>query len=165
VGWAYGTAGTIAFIAGSIVGGYFAAWLGLKRAMLTLILAMNLPSAAFVFLSVAMPTNFAVIAAALSLEMFGYGFGFVGVILYLMQVVSVGRYQTAHYAIGSGVMGLGMSVFRAVSGDIQVALGYQHFFIWGLLCALPVLILSRFVPLEPPASELDGAAAAEPVRA
>ena len=164
VGWAYGTAGTIAFIAGSIVGGYFAAWLGLKRAMLTLILAMNLPSLAFVFLSTAMPTNFAVIAAALSLEMFGYGFGFVGVILYLMQVVSVGNYRTAHYAIGSGVMGLGMSLFRTISGDIQVALGYQHFFMWGLLCAVPVLILSRFVPLEPkaPAPPLP---AAEPAQA
>lgn len=151
VGWAYGTAGTIAFIAGSVVGGYFAAWLGLKRAMLWLILAMNLPTVAFIFLSVVMPTNFALIAAALSLEMFGYGFGFVGVILYLMQVVSVGKYQTAHYAIGSGVMGLGMSLFRTISGDIQVALGYQNFFIWGLLCAVPVLILSRFVPLESPA--------------
>jgi MFS transporter, PAT family, beta-lactamase induction signal transducer AmpG len=151
VGWAYGTAGTIAFIAGSVVGGYFAAWLGLKRAMLWLILAMNLPTVAFIFLSVVMPSNFALIAAALSLEMFGYGFGFVGVILYLMQVVSVGKYQTAHYAIGSGVMGLGMSLFRAISGDIQVSLGYQNFFIWGLLCALPVLILSRFVPLEAPA--------------
>ena len=148
VGWAYGTAGTIAFIAGSIVGGYFAAWLGLKRAMVWLILAMNLPSVAFVFLSTAMPTNFGIIAAALSLEMFGYGFGFVGVILYLMQVVSVGRYQTAHYAIGSGVMGLGMSLFRTISGDIQVALGYQNFFLWGLACAVPVLILARFVPLE-----------------
>lgn len=162
VGWAYGTAGTIAFIAGSIVGGYFAGWLGLKRAMLTLILAMNLPSAAFVFLSVAMPTNFGVIAAALSLEMFGYGFGFVGVILYLMQVVSVGKYQTAHYAIGSGVMGLGMSVFRTISGDIQVALGYQQFFIWGLLCAVPVLVLSRFVPLEAPAAVGASATNAEP---
>jgi len=164
VGWAYGTAGTIAFIGGSIVGGYFAAWLGLKRAMVWLILAMNLPSIAFVFLSTAMPTNFGVIAAALSLEMFGYGFGFVGVILYLMQVVSVGRYQTAHYAIGSGVMGLGMSLFRTISGDIQVALGYQHFFIWGLLCAVPVLILSRFVPLEAPADP-EAATAAEPAHA
>jgi PAT family beta-lactamase induction signal transducer AmpG len=164
VGWAYGTAGTIAFIAGSIAGGYFAAWLGLKRAMLTLILAMNLPTVAFVFLSTAMPTNFGVIAAALSLEMFGYGFGFVGVILYLMQVVSVGKYQTAHYAIGSGVMGLGMSLFRTISGDIQVALGYQHFFIWGLLCAVPVLILSRFVPLEAPAAP-EAEPAAEPAHA
>jgi PAT family beta-lactamase induction signal transducer AmpG len=85
--------------------------------------------------------------------MFGYGFGFVGVILYLMQVVSVGHYQTAHYAIGSGVMGLGMSLFRSISGDIQVALGYQNFFLWGLACAVPVLILARFVPLEAKAPE------------
>ena len=158
VGWAYGTAGTIAFIAGTMVGGYFAAWLGLRRAMLWLILGMNLPSVAFVFLSVAMPTNFAVIASALSLEMFGYGFGFVGVILYLMQVVAPGKFRTAHYAIGSGVMGLGMSFFRWISGDIETWLGYRNFFIWGLLCAVPVLVLLRFVPLTP----VDDAAAPEP---
>ena len=148
VGWAYGTAGTIAFIVGTMAGGYFAAWLGLRRAMLWLILAMNLPSVAFVFLSVVMPTNFAVIASALSLEMFGYGFGFVGVILYLMQVVAPGKFRTAHYSIGSGVMGLGMSFFRWISGDIETALGYRNFFIWGLLCAIPVLVLLRFVPLS-----------------
>ena len=149
VGWAYGTWGTIAFIAGSMVGGYFSAWLGLRRAMLWLILAMNLPSAAFVFLSAVQPDNFVVIASALSLEMFGYGFGFVGVILYLMQVVAPGNFRTAHYAIGSGVMGLGMSLFRIISGPIETALGYRNFFIWGLLCAVPVLVLLRFVPLTP----------------
>jgi len=148
VGWAYGTWGTIAFIGGSMVGGYFSAWLGLRRAMLWLILAMNLPSVAFVFLSAVQPTNFVVIASALSLEMFGYGFGFVGVILYLMQVVAPGNFRTAHYAIGSGVMGLGMSLFRIISGPIETALGYRNFFIWGLLCAIPVLVLLRFVPLS-----------------
>jgi PAT family beta-lactamase induction signal transducer AmpG len=157
VGWAYGTAGTIAFILGTMAGGYFAAWLGLRRAMRWLILGMNLPSVAFVFLSVALPTNFAVIASALSLEMFGYGFGFVGVILYLMQVVAPGRFQTAHYAIGSGVMGLGMSFFRSISGDIEARLGYSQFFVWGLLCAVPVLVLLRFVPLSAPATAQDDA--------
>ena len=160
VGWAYGTAGTIAFILGTMAGGYFAAWLGLRRAMLWLILAMNLPSVAFVFLSVVMPTNFAVIASALSLEMFGYGFGFVGVILYLMQVVAPGKFRTAHYSIGSGVMGLGMSFFRWISGDIETALGYRNFFIWGLLCAIPVLVLLRFVPL---AATTDAQPAPQPV--
>ena len=149
VGWAYGTWGTIAFIGGSMVGGYFSAWLGLRRAMVWLIVAMNLPSVAFVFLSLAQPTNVAVIASALSVEMFGYGFGFVGVILYLMQVVAPGKFRTAHYAIGSGVMGLGMSFFKIISGPIETALGYQNFFIWGLLCAIPVLVLLRFVPLTP----------------
>ena len=47
VGFAYGTVGTAAFLAGSVAGGYFTAWLGLRRAMLWLILAVNLPNAVF----------------------------------------------------------------------------------------------------------------------
>ena len=152
VGIVYGTAGTIAFLVGSVCGGYFTSWLGLKRAMFFLILAVNLPNLAFYFLSTALPTDLTVIAAALGLEMFGYGFGFVGVILFIMQVVAVGKYQTAHYALGTGVMQLGFVFFKMISGDIQTALGYQHFFLWVLVSAVPVLLLSRFMRLEPAAA-------------
>ena len=147
VGWVYGTAGTIAFLVGSVFGGYFTSWLGLKRAMFILILAVNLPNVVFYFLSTAAPTSLYVIATALSIEMFGYGFGFVGVILFIMQVVSVGKYQTAHYALGTGVMQLGFVFFKMISGDIQTALGYQHFFLWVLVSAIPVLVLSRFLKI------------------
>ncbi|RZA34668.1 MAG: MFS transporter [Lysobacteraceae bacterium] len=145
VGAVYGTAGTIAFLAGSIAGGYFTAALGLRRAMPFLIVAMNLPNAVFWYLSVAQPASLGVIAAGLGVEMFGYGFGFVGVILFIMQVVASGPYQTAHYALGTGFMQLGFVVFKMISGDIQAALGYRHFFLWVLVAALPVLVLSRFV--------------------
>ncbi|HAT29462.1 MAG TPA: MFS transporter [Janthinobacterium sp.] len=162
VGAVYGTAGTVAFVLGSIGGGYFTSWLGLKRAMFFLILAMNLPNLVFYFLSHALPTDISVIAAALSVEMFGYGFGFVGLILFMMQVVAVGKYQTAHYAFATGVMQLGFVIFKMISGDIQTALGYQNFFLWVLLSALPVLILSRFMPIRPqePAGGKSGAALA-----
>jgi PAT family beta-lactamase induction signal transducer AmpG len=86
VGAVYGTVGTVAFIVGSIAGGYFTARLGLKRAMLALILAVNLPNAVFYYLSLAQPTSLAIVGTALSAEMFGYGFGFVGLILYMMPV-------------------------------------------------------------------------------
>lgn len=145
VGWAYGTAGTLAFIIGSVIGGYFAAWLGLRRAIFFLILGMNLPNVAFCYLSLAMPTDLTLITTAIFIENFGFGFGFVGLILYLMQVVSVGKYQTAHYAFGTGFMALGLFLFGSISGDIQIALGYQKFFVWVLLSAIPVLILSRIV--------------------
>jgi PAT family beta-lactamase induction signal transducer AmpG len=147
VGWAYGTAGTLAFIAGSIVGGYFAAWLGLRRALPYLIVGMNLPNLAFFYLSTAMPTDLALIIAAIFVENLGFGFGFVGLILYMMQVVSPGRYQTAHYAFATGFMALGLVIFRSISGDIQLALGYRSFFFFVLLCAVPVFVLSfRIVP-------------------
>ncbi|SFD68991.1 MFS transporter [Massilia yuzhufengensis] len=148
VGAVYGTAGTIAFLVGSIAGGYFTALLGLRRAMPWLIIAMNLPNAVFWYLSVAQPESLGIIAAGLGVEMFGYGFGFVGVILFIMQVVASGPYQTAHYALGTGFMQLGFVLFKMVSGDIQAALGYRQFFLWVLLAALPVLVLSRFMRLE-----------------
>lgn len=148
VGAVYGTAGTVAFLVGSIAGGYFTSWLGLKRAMPWLILAMNLPNLVFWYLSAAQPESLPLIATALGVEMFGYGFGFVGIILFIMQVIASGPYQTAHYALGSGFMQLGFVLFKMVSGDIQQALGYRHFFLWVLACAVPVLVLTRFVRLE-----------------
>jgi PAT family beta-lactamase induction signal transducer AmpG len=149
VGAVYGTVGTVAFILGSIGGGYFTAKLGLKRAMLALILAVNLPNAVFYYLSMTQPASLSVIGAGLCAEMFGYGFGFVGLILYMMQVVAPGKYQTAHYAFSTGIMQLGFSLFKYVSGDIQVALGYRHFFLWVMIAAIPVAVLSQLIPMTP----------------
>jgi PAT family beta-lactamase induction signal transducer AmpG len=148
VGAVYGTSGTIAFIVGSIAGGYFTSWLSLRRAILFLILAVNLPNLVFYYLSHALPDDLTLIGIALSVEMFGYGFGFVGVILYMMQVVAPGKYTTAHYAFSTGVMQLGFILFRWISGDIQMALGYKNFFVWVLLAAIPVTVLSQFIPME-----------------
>lgn len=148
VGAIYGTAGTAAFLVGSILGGYFTSWLGLKRAMIFLILAMNVPNLVFYYLSMAQPESLGIVTTALAAEMFGYGFGFVGMILFIMQVIASGPYQTAHYALGSGFMQLGFVLSKVVSGDIQQALGYRHFFLWVVLSALPVLVLTRFVRLE-----------------
>lgn len=158
VGIAYGTAGTIAFIAGSVLGGYFTAWLSLKRALPWLILGMNLPNLVFCYLGTTQPSELAIVSACLALEMFGYGFGFVGVILYIMQVVAKGRYTTAHYALGTGVMQLGFVIFKAISGDIQTLLGYKYFFVWVLVAAIPVLLMSWFVNV--PDDDSRGAAAA-----
>ncbi len=148
VGWSYGTAGTLAFLAGSVLSGYFTAWLGLRRALWTLVIAMNLPNLAFYALAVWQPESRGLIAAAVSLETFGYGFGFVAVILFMMQLVAGSRYQTAHYAIATGFMALGYVLFKTVSGDLQQALGYQHFFLWVLACAVPVFALLRWLPIK-----------------
>ncbi|MGB7760301.1 MAG: MFS transporter [Bryobacteraceae bacterium] len=159
-GTIYGTFGTLAFVAGSILGGYFTSWLGLRRALLPLVCAMNFPNLAYVYLSTALPASHLLITAALSVEMFGYGFGFVGVILLMMQEIAPGKYQTAHYAFANSLMNLGLMIPGTVSGKIQVAVGYRSFFVWVLLSSIPALILSRLIPIRggsPPA------AAPEPV--
>jgi PAT family beta-lactamase induction signal transducer AmpG len=149
-GTIYGTFGTAAFIVGSVLGGYFAAWLGLKRALLPLILVMNLPMLTYFYLSTGMPTSHVSIALAMSLEMFGYGFGFVGVMLLMMQEIAPGKYQTAHYAFANSLMNLGLVLPGAISGWVQMKIGYQHFFLWVLISAVPAMVLARFVPIHGP---------------
>ncbi|MBV1774234.1 MFS transporter [Burkholderiaceae bacterium DAT-1] len=159
VGIAYGTVATLAFIGGSIGGGWFAAKLGLKRALFWLILAMNVPNLTFWYLSQFQPSNLMFITSILSIEMFGYGFGFTGLILYIMQVVAPGKYPTAHYALGTGIMQLGFVLFSMKSGAIQKWLGYHDFFIWCVVSAIPVLLLSRIVKIP---DTLQPEASAEP---
>ncbi len=163
LGTIYGGIGTLTFLIGSILGGLFASKLGLKRAMPVLIVAMAVPNLVFAWLAHARPLidagialPFAVpglghtlsdIAVAVAIEMFGYGFGFVGMILYIMQAVAPGPFQTAHYALGSGVMQLGFILSKTISGDFQAALGYERFFLWTVACGVPVFVLLWFVHL------------------
>ncbi len=151
VGGIYGTVGTAAFLVGSILGGYFTSWLSLRRAMPVLIVAMAVPNVVFYYLSCVLPSGIVHIGAAVAVEMFGYGFGFVGMILFIMQAVAPGRFQTAHYALGSGVMQLGFIISKTISGDIQVAIGYEHFFLWTIACGVPALLLVVFVKFPAPA--------------
>ena len=147
VGGIYGTVGTAAFLLGSIVGGYFTSWMSLRRAMPFLIVAMAVPNATFYYLAVTMPADLWHVGFAVAVEMLGYGFGFVGMILFIMQAVAPGKYQTAHYALGSGVMQLGFIFAKFISGDIQVSVGYQHFFAWTIACGVLPLLLLLWVPM------------------
>jgi len=156
VGDIYGLAGTAGFLVGSILGGTFAARLRLARALPWLIVAMIIPNAVFYALSKALPTDLWAITAAVAVESFFYGFGFVGMILYLMQAVAPGPFQTAHYALGTGVMQLGFIFSKFVSGSIQMRLGYEHFFLWTIAAGVPALVMAYFVKLpgdEPGAAQ------------
>jgi MFS transporter, PAT family, beta-lactamase induction signal transducer AmpG len=162
VGDIYGLAGTAAFLAGSILGGTFTARLGLRRSMPWLIAAMIVPNAVFWHLSVALPTDLWHVTAAVALESFFYGFGFVGMILYIMQAVAPGPFQTAHYALGTGVMQLGFIFSKFISGTLQLQLGYQGFFLWTVAAGVPVLVLLAWVRLPEPAPEPAAGAGEQP---
>ena len=52
-------------------------------------------------------------------------------------------------AMGLGVLllQLGFILSKTVSGDIQVALGYERFFLWTIACGVPAFVLLWFVRL------------------
>lgn len=149
IGLLYGTFGAIAFVLGSIVAGYYVSNKGLtRRTLLVLCAFFNVPFVAYAFLAIALPANLYVIAAAVAIEYFGYGYGFVGLILFIMQNIAPGKYKMAHYAFGSGLMNLGFMIPSMISGLLSDMLGYREFFIWVLIATIPAFIVTWLVPLK-----------------
>lgn len=146
IGGLYGTFGSAAFVAGSLLAGYFIAGRGLKKTLFTLCCVFNIPFAVYPLLAIFLPTNLWVIGSAIVFEYFGYGFGFVGLTLFMMQQVAPGKHQMAHYAIASGIMNLGVMIPGMMSGYFSDMLGYRNFFIYVLLTAIPAFIITWFIP-------------------
>ena len=148
VGVVYGTVGIIALTLGGLVGGYVVSRTGLKRWLWIMVLAIHLPDAVFVYLSQVQPDHFLMITSAVAVEQFGYGFGFTAYVLFMMMI-SAGEHRTAHYAICTGFMALGMMLPGMFSGFVQEALGYKGFFLWILLSTVPGFIVAALVKIEP----------------
>ncbi len=147
VGWVYGTFGILALTLGGILGGLMASKKGLKFWILPMTLAINLPNLVYVYLAYATPESFWLISGAVAVEQFGYGFGFTAYMLYMIYF-SQGKQKTAHFAICTGLMALGMMVPGMISGWIQEIVGYSNFFIWVLLCAIPGLLVLRYLKID-----------------
>jgi len=153
IGIAYGIFGAAAFVLGSLLGGYFVARRGLKSSIFILCIIFNVPDVVYAYLAYDLPENFAIICAAISLEWFGYGFGFVGIILFMMQQIAPGKYKTAHYAFATAVMNLGFMLPSMVSGYVSDYLGYRNFFLWVLIATIPSFLAAWFVPFKKAAPE------------
>ena len=148
IGLVYGIFGAAAFVVGSLLGGYFIAAKGLKKSLFTLACIFNIPFAVYTILAVTQPENILFIAGAVIFEYFGYGFGFVGLMLFMMQQIAPGKFKMAHYAFASGIMNLGFMIPSMLSGYFSDSLGYKIFFIWVLVATIPSLLAARFVPFK-----------------
>ncbi|NOS69582.1 MAG: MFS transporter [Verrucomicrobia bacterium] len=147
VGIVYGTIGILALTLGGLLGGMVASRQGLKFWLWPMVLIIHLPDAAFIYLAHAQPDNFAVISAAVAVEQFGYGFGFTAFMLYMIYIAR-GEHRTAHYAICTGFMALGMMLPGMWSGWLQEIIGYTHFFTWVILATVPSFIVVMLIPLD-----------------
>jgi len=149
VGIAYGTVGVMALTVGGLLGGWVISRGGLKRLFWPLMIAMHLPNLIFVALAVAQPQSLWLVSAAVAAEQFGYGFGFTAYMVFMLMVAGEGQHQTAHYAICTGFMALGMMLPGMGAGWLQSQLGYPGFFTWVCLATLPSFVAAAFVHIDP----------------
>lgn len=146
IGLYYGTFGAAAFVLGSFLAGYFIAHRGLRKTLFTLCCIFNLPFAVYPLLAIYQPGDPLLIGTAIVFEYFGYGFGFVGLTLFMMQQIAPGKHQMAHYAFASGIMNLGVMLPGMMSGFLSDWLGYKDFFIYVLIAAIPAFVITWFIP-------------------
>ena len=138
--------GAGAFLLGSLLAGYYIAHRGLRRTLFTLCCIFNIPFAVYALLAWLQSQSMWLVGGGIVVEYFGYGFGFVGLTLFMMQQVAPGRHQMAHYAFASGIMNLSVMLTGAVSGYLSDALGYGMFFLAVMLATVPAFLVTWFVP-------------------
>lgn len=150
IGLYYGTFGAGAFLLGSLLAGYYIAARGLRRTLFTLVCIFNLPFLVYALLAAFQPQSMWLVGGGIVLEYFGYGFGFVGLTLFMMQQVAPGKHQMAHYAFASGIMNLSVMLTGAVSGYLSDLCGYKLFFLLVMVATVPVFVMTRFLPFTYP---------------
>jgi len=131
-------------------GGAFIARYGLKRTLVFMALCMNIPHLCYVILSQLQSPDahmsFYTIGALVTVEKFGYSFGFVANMLYMMQQISPGKYHMTHYAFCTALMNLVLIPTQASSGWIADEIGYKNFFLFVMVASIPSVIAAWFAP-------------------
>lgn len=147
IGFVQGTVGIIGLTLGGILGGIAVSRHGLKRWIWPMVCAISIPDLVYVYLSYMQPTSLTLINLCVFVEQFGYGFGFTAYMLYLIQFAE-GAHKTAHYAICTAFMALGMMIPGMAAGWLQEIMGYQMFFLWIMACTLATFGVTALLKLK-----------------
>jgi PAT family beta-lactamase induction signal transducer AmpG len=158
VGIIYGTTGMIALIVGGILGGWLVSRYGFRRCLWPMVFALHVPDVFYLYMSYAQPAlqqitvfgrsiPFGSVPLLVAAEQFGYGIGLTAFTVYLMMICG-GRYKTAHFVISTGIMALGMMVPGMISGMLQEAVGYRHFFLAVCLLTIPGILVIFRLPIR-----------------
>jgi PAT family beta-lactamase induction signal transducer AmpG len=133
--------GTVAAIAGGILGGLFLGKIGLKKSLPFLGLCLNIPHFTFVYLSHYGATrhglDYSIIVTMVTIEKFGYGFGFIGNMVYMMQQFAPGRCTMTHYAFATALMNFVLAPTTMISGPLAEWLGFSTFFVVVMFASVP----------------------------
>lgn len=157
VGIIYGTIGVIGLVIGGILGGFMISRYGFRKCIWAMVIALNGPDLFYLYLAYAQPSvepsvlfglnipNL-LITSLVFIEQFGYGIGMTALSVYQMFICK-GKYKTAHFAISTGIMALGMMVPGMLSGMLQEAVGYKMFFLCVCILTIPGMLVILKMPM------------------
>ena len=148
IGFIYGVLGVIGLIIGGIAGGICISRKGLKYWLWPMVIAISLPDAVYIYMSATQQASLTAVAGCIFIEQLGYGFGFTAYTLFMIYFAQ-GKYPTAHFAISTAFMSLGMMLPGMFAGQLQESMGYNNFFIWVTACTIVTFIVSALIKIDP----------------
>ncbi len=133
----------VASVAGTTLGGIWIRRASLRKTLVPVAALQTIAIPLYTVLAIVRP-SFTVIAVSVSIEQFIAGIGNAALLVFLMRV-SEGSHRTAHFAIGSALMTIPMTLTGLVSGHLAESLGFAKFFVLAFLLAIPGVLLARSV--------------------
>ena len=133
----------VASVAGTTLGGIWIRRASLRKTLVPVAALQTIAIPLYTVLALVRP-SFTVIAVSVSIEQFIAGIGNAALLVFLMRV-SEGSHRTAHFAIGSALMTIPMTLTGLVSGHLAESLGFAKFFVLAFLLAIPGVLLARSV--------------------
>jgi PAT family beta-lactamase induction signal transducer AmpG len=133
--------GTGSMLVGGLVGGWFVGKRGLRATLPILGLCLNIPHLTYVVLSQVGAAGhgaaYPLVVSMVVIEKFGYGFGFVGNMIYMMQQLAPGRATMTHYAFATALMNLTLVPTNMISGPLADWLGFSTYFVVVMFASVP----------------------------
>lgn len=169
ISWLQAVVGLPFSIVGAIFGGWMISRFTLKKVIFPFILAQNLTNIIYMGLAFHLnrfillntgsdnpvslgALNMAATAAVHAFDQFAGGLGMAVLITFLMNLCQK-SHKAAHYAIGSGLMGLSGMFSGIISGFIASWFGYPILFAVSFLISIPAIAVIPFLPDNGPGAE------------
>lgn len=156
IGFANGTVGVIALLAGGVLGGIAIGHGGLRRWLWPMAVALAIPCVVYCLLAIWPHTEFPMICTAIGIEQFGYGFGLTALMMYMIYFVQ-GQSETSHYAFCiafsmAGIMLPGMAAGWIFENIREMSLSglssgnpFEIYFWFVMICCAATFIACRLV--------------------
>jgi PAT family beta-lactamase induction signal transducer AmpG len=136
----------VASVAGTTFGGMWIRRAGLRRTLVPAAAVQTFAIPIYTVLAELRP-SFAIIASAVAVEQFVAGIGNAALLVFLMRLAE-GPHRTSHFAIGTALMTVPLTLIGLVSGDLVQALGFARFFVLAFVISVPGVFLARVVPKD-----------------
>jgi len=140
-----GEVGVGGFLCGALLSGVLLNNMRFSTYVIACAILSLIVNLSYIGLSMTLYHSFFIMACVIFIAQFLYGMSNSAYMLFIFQHFGKGQHAMSLYAVGTAILGLGMSGAGAISGYMQWLLNYTGFFVWIAVSQVLVVAYSYFL--------------------